>query len=44
LHSTFHVGSGMKNYLDPNPGWKNVQIWIQDLKIKSAKKSKISSP
>jgi hypothetical protein len=20
LHSTFHVGSGMKNYLDPNPG------------------------
>jgi hypothetical protein len=28
----------MKNCSDPDPGWKNVQIRIQDPKIKNAKK------
>jgi hypothetical protein len=29
LHSTFHVGSGMKNCLDPDPGLENCRIWIR---------------
>jgi hypothetical protein len=29
LHSTFHAGSGMNKYLDPDPGWENGRIRIQ---------------